>query len=337
METMGNSGKQWETQAGPRQTKAVEHAIKDLNWAGRGEITLTGIIGKPETEQRSTHVLLLGGTVCDAAQTAKNEIGERYGWTITSSNYKNIVEDITAAIPAVKSMLPVIDRRITQEQQDENDAWVENNRREQEEKDAKRMQKVAEIKALMPAGAKALILAELVEDHSDAMTDYHGSSRTRTVAIGWRYSQKEDFRRLREVAATFPETAHLGPGADKRIEHRENYSMGAGNYLKDGYRHSNGWKVYSYSVSYLDSLYHDIELHLPDKGSDAMPESTGDTTGRVRRNVVKNGIEIHFDSKPDSETLSTLKSHGWRWARGNRCWYKRYSEAAEQFANSIAG
>lgn len=173
------------------------------------------------------------------------------------------------------------------------------------------------ILATAPANAVAAIIAELIEDRSEAMTDYCGSTVTRTVLIGWRTTARENFSQLRKAAATFPETAHLGPGKDtftarvvfasdvaafnggniyagqfyegqydratfqteseaiaytsdkplhdvdfetlngreaasltweikhESVEHRENYSMGGGNYLKSDYRHADGWRVSS--------------------------------------------------------------------------------------------
>ncbi len=173
------------------------------------------------------------------------------------------------------------------------------------------------ILATAPANAVAAIIAELIEDRSEPMTDYCGSTVKRTVFIGWRTTARENFSQLRKAAATFPETAHLGPGKDtyiahvvfasdvapincgniyagqfydgqhergtfqteseaiaytadkplhdvdfetrdglkavsfkwkitrESVEHRENYSMGGGNYLKSNYRHSDGWRVSS--------------------------------------------------------------------------------------------
>lgn len=182
---------------------------------------------------------------------------------------------------------------------------------------------LAPILSRKPANAHALIVAELIEDKSDHSSDYFGSTVTRAVAIGWRTGSREDFRQLRKAAASFPETAHMGPGCDtwtayaytsedqgphvfrerkqfrdehynevratteaelreliaariaadsaipapkvlqwgdfaerhgftvhrESVEHRENYSMGAGNYLKRDGRHACGWRVRSYEFS----------------------------------------------------------------------------------------
>lgn len=99
-----------------------------------------------------------------------------------------------------------------------------------------------EFARLRPSWAKAAIVAELVEDQSDTMTDYHGSTRTRSVVLAWSRHTRDLFPELRAAAALFPETAEL-EGAPDSAEHREKYSMGGGYYLKAGWRHSNGWKV----------------------------------------------------------------------------------------------
>jgi hypothetical protein len=174
-----------------------------------------------------------------------------------------------------------------------------------------------------PSWAKALIVAELVENRSDSQSDYFAHTTRRAVAIGWRKSSREDFRALRRAAGSFEPTAHMGPGLDEwtarvylvddvpregywkgsyshwhqeiddsgrqtfgteaearafvdaagaphpimfgeqmvrfewkitkeSFEHRENYSMGGGNYLKAGGRHNSGWRVESWPLPVRD-------------------------------------------------------------------------------------
>lgn len=99
-----------------------------------------------------------------------------------------------------------------------------------------------EAAARMPADAKAVIVAELVSDRSDIMTDYHGSTTTRTVILAFSPHTRDLFPELRKAARNFAETAELAD-APESAEHREKYSMGAGYYLKNGWRDSDGWKV----------------------------------------------------------------------------------------------
>jgi hypothetical protein len=47
------------------------------------------------------------------------------------------------------------------------------------------------------------------------------------------------------------------------IEHRENYSMGAGNYLKAGSGYDSGWAVSSKRMDWLDHLPANTEIRLP--------------------------------------------------------------------------
>ncbi len=123
-------------------------------------------------------------------------------------------------------------------------------------------------------------MAEYCVDNSDSMTDYYDSRAVRTVAIGFRMSSREDFRALRAAAAQFPETAHMADEdtlkawqqehngrAWGELEHRDNYSVGAGNYLSDhGGAHSGtGWVVRSRAIGYSYE-------HLT---QDAIPEQAG--------------------------------------------------------------
>lgn len=66
-----------------------------------------------------------------------------------------------------------------------------------------------------PEWAKAAIIAEMQQDESDSMTDYFNTSTSRTVVIGWSKHTRNLFSEMRKAAATFPETAHLGPGKDR--------------------------------------------------------------------------------------------------------------------------
>jgi hypothetical protein len=100
----------------------------------------------------------------------------------------------------------------------------------------------AEFLAKMPVGAQAVIVAELIEDCSDSMSDYYGSRTVRRVILGFSGHKRDLFPELRKFAARFTETAHLF-AADEKAEHREKYSMGAGYYLKTGGRDSDGWQV----------------------------------------------------------------------------------------------
>lgn len=129
--------------------------------------------------------------------------------------------------------------------------------RDREETAAKRRAFVADAAARMPAWAKAVIVAELMRDECDSMTDYFASSTTRRVILAWSPHTRDVFAEMRKAARHFPDTAHLADGPDT-FEHREKYSMGAGYYLKDGYRHDDGWRVYK------------VRLH--DKGAEAMPD-----------------------------------------------------------------
>lgn len=94
----------------------------------------------------------------------------------------------------------------------------------------------------IPAWAKAVILAALVEDQSDAMSDYFGSTTTRHVILAFSTHTRDLFPEMRKAARNFSETADLAD-APPDAEHREKWSMGAGYYLKLGGRHSGGWKV----------------------------------------------------------------------------------------------
>jgi hypothetical protein len=57
------------------------------------------------------------------------------------------------------------------------------------------------LEAIVPADAKAVIVAELHEDESDSMTDYYGYRTQRTVILGFSSHTKDLFSEMRKHAA----------------------------------------------------------------------------------------------------------------------------------------
>lgn len=97
-----------------------------------------------------------------------------------------------------------------------------------------------------PEWAKGYLVAELREDESDIMTDYFAHSVTRRVLLGFSKSDRNNFREIRKLAATFGPTKKL---ATEGQENRENYTGGSGYYLSGPYRHS-GWTIRKESLKY---------------------------------------------------------------------------------------
>lgn len=98
------------------------------------------------------------------------------------------------------------------------------------------------IRDKIPTDAKAVIIAQLKVDKCDAMTDYFGSSTSETVILAFSRHTRDLFPEMRKAALNFEATASLADGP-KDFEHREKWSMGGGYYLKDGWRHRDGWQV----------------------------------------------------------------------------------------------
>lgn len=316
------SQKAWtNVNAGPVMVKRVNDAISKLNWEAKTFVQVTGVIGGEE--HRAVLTQPVGGAYREDVRELSREIGERYGWQVTANTYKAIVEDVRAALQKAASERPERDERISPEENQERQEALERINREYSEKADRDRAMREQIRAKAPAGAEALIVAELKEDTSDIITDYFANKTVRSVAIGFRFSKKEDFRALRAAASGFSETAHLGPEAPKDIEQRDNYSMGKGNYLSDhGWDGSgSGWIVKSYPLA--GDWWSVDEDRLPDVSPTA-PSSNGNGYEIRPSSLGRPGVvEIHFAAKPPAETLAALKSAGFRWARGNRCWYGR--------------
>lgn len=59
--------------------------------------------------------------------------------------------------------------------------------------------------------------------------------------------------------------------------------------------------------------------------------------GTVVDNVEANRLQILFDDKPDADTRTKLKSHGFRWSPRNGAWQRMRSNAAMYYAKQICG
>lgn len=329
---MGDTtSKRWAAEdLGPRQASALNKLLRKLHGERNTHTRLSGVVGvKEDSYAVSTFG---GGPVNEAAIEVWDELGEQFGWSVSKKTLKAVRAAAEAAIEKARAGRPVVDERRTPEEEAEQ-------RRDQEERNAAERERLDRFKAnhdalraKAPAGAVAFIVAEYDEDRSEPMTDYFGHTTTRTVAIGWRFSKREDFRRLREVAATFPETAHLGPDAPKDVEHRDNYSMGSGNYLKAGFNDSTGWRVHSIELKYERGLpYSEVEDHLPAASTAAEPVEAGGATVTDSEKNPENA-EVRFDSKPSAEIRAELKAARFRWSPRFGCWYGKRSRLPARYA-----
>ncbi|MFI8649384.1 LPD29 domain-containing protein [Bacillus velezensis] len=58
-------------------------------------------------------------------------------------------------------------------------------------------------------------------------------------------------------------------------------------------------------------------------------------TAVLRINEELNGIELYFNSKPEQEVLTHLKSNGFRYSGFKKCWWSKRTEKSMQVANGV--
>ena len=56
---------------------------------------------------------------------------------------------------------------------------------------------------------------------------------------------------------------------------------------------------------------------------------------RYKINAELNGVELYFDSKPESDVIELLKNNNWRWHRTKQCWYNRKNDTTLSFAKKL--
>ena len=317
----------WENiDAGPRQVKDLEKTMNALRREGATHDELTGVVDG--AEHRSTLWAMFGPTRPEVMALDEG-IREKYSYKITRANVREITAAYTAALPEAAESRPTEDNRRTAAEETELRAKIAERNAEDKARQDEHDAVMAQVIAKAPSGVKALIVAEYHEDASDPMTDYFASHTKRTVAIGFRFSPREDFRALAAAAAQFADTAGV-----MFTEHRENHSMSGGNYLSDhgSSGSGTGWIIRS---RILPARYVNLtEEALPDTPAvSAGPVmSAGGVTVSPSSIGRASVVEIRFDDKPSEEVRGALKAHGFRWARGNQCWYGTDQTYAETLA-----
>jgi len=150
--------KKWEAGQGlgPRMLKQFNDAINKASFNARGVCTLTGIIGKPETESGRDCVMvsLFGGSTNPAYEPKLAEIQAKHGNIVTAANYKGLVDDLLALASWLHHNPIIKDERITQEAHDAKEAnyaqAMAERKRKDEEHDAAKAIIAGELRAKYP-------------------------------------------------------------------------------------------------------------------------------------------------------------------------------------------
>ena len=168
------------------------------------------------------------------------------------------------------------------------------------------------LEKLIPADAKAVIVAEFRRDDSDPMTDYYGYGTEKTVILGFSTHTKDLFSEMRKYAANFEGTAYLAE-ENEEYEHREKYSGGGGYYL--GKRRHSGWiiqkeRFYGERRQYIEryALIAGDEANICVKVRAGKTETASDTiTGDfLIVDYSEKAIAVFGDTKPIKDELKAL-------------------------------
>ena len=207
----------------------------------------------------------------------------------------------------------------------------------------------------VPLGSMVVTLS-LKFDNSDSMTDYFDrhASLSPDFALLVLKKQNETEKLARRALALVPDLSNLD-----WEWHTEKYSMGHGNYLESSgfelpaalqnlqtqYRGGNvthgHWEI-EFTRPYTTG--NDLQI-LPHKNfgreigqtadSPAPPVAAVSGAITLSENHAKNGIQIHFPSKPDEAVRAEMKAAGWRWSFHNSCWYHRNTPENKQWADAF--
>lgn len=56
----------------------------------------------------------------------------------------------------------------------------------------------------------------------------------------------------------------------------------------------------------------------------------------ITLNTEKNGIELRFDTKPNTDIITAIKEAGFRWSGKQRMWYAKQDDDTVALANQIS-
>jgi hypothetical protein len=222
------------TTAGPRQAKQAEQALSALLRTGKGTVVLSNY-GETvqymlcsETPDEAQHRLLREAAYC--------RIHEKHGGTISKENFKTIIADCEAEIPALLAAQPRQDERKSDEQ-------VSAERQAQDEEEARRR--------------AALVIKDTKDrEEAEALKAQYAHLTQRTTEISGHALAAQNIRT--ELKAAFPlikfsvRTSTFAGGNDCRVEWTEGptakevekitdkYSLGQFDGMEDIYRYSAG-------------------------------------------------------------------------------------------------
>ena len=158
------------------------------------------------------------------------------------------------------------------------------------------------IRDKIPANAKAVIVAQLMQDQSDSMTDYFASRPTKAIILAFSTHTRDLFPEMRKAAKNHTSTAHLAD-APASAENRQKYSMGGGYFLKEGGRHSTGWKI-SKQVFYANDLIND-RANLVPYGEWSVPaEAASNARTYTKTEAVPEAVALDVDA-PEGFTVTS--------------------------------
>ena len=125
----------------------------------------------------------------------------------------------------------------------------------------------------------------------------------------------------------------------KQLKELGNNDSVISNLMNEGENYSN-WEGRGWASFHLSS--NTAEIRRLKKRKEQLEKQRSDTTStktvngvEIEDNVEDNRLRIHFDEKPDPETIRDLKSSGFRWSPRNSAWQRYRSSAANYEAERI--
>lgn len=251
-------------------------------------------------------------------------IGNKYNWTVSRDNVNQIITDTKEATKQAWQYVPVVDKRKSLEQlQEQAQQYQERLATEREKSD-----KQEELKKRFKDGR--LVIIQKCVNESDSMTDYYAPCVAKETYILANIPEgRRELSILKAVCKQCPSLASI-----EWKEHRENWSMNHFGYsltsgpIDDPEFEAEHKRKPFYMVEFASIKYHGYHEFWPEQRQAPAPGGNGKVA--ITHNTERDGIEVRFSEKPSEDILSMLKIKGFRWSRPQRLWYRRYNQDLEK-------
>ena len=336
--------KEFKVKSLKREAESFQNVVDNMVKTPYFSKEITGIVGNKDSERTTLLFTLFTPNKLDNPEQFEQERDAFLENMPELIEKKDLPELIKKANEIRYKHIPIVDERKTVEVIEERNNKYKKEQKKREEKTQVFIAEYCKPEPVkIPDGMMAVYL-QITFDDSDVMTDYFNrhSRIGKEMLLAIVPNKRKTEKLARSVLSNYSKLSKY-----KWTWHVENYSMGHGNYLISEWT-DNKFEKNAYDRRTEVSTRYEIkfneyseEMYLYkdyiENGSDNSVEVADENVEGVivRKNEVKNGVEIKFPDKPSQEIRDRLKIKGFRYSRKLKIWYSKFTADKLIFAESF--